>query len=55
MNALIRAFYSLALLATQFELAVAKSAPVPNRKNIAALRRDISEYEAVLDRTDLAI
>lgn len=46
-------FYSLVLWATRFELAVAMNAPERNRQHIAALQRDVSEYERVLIRLEL--
>lgn len=53
MNGLQQIFYSLILWAVRFELAVAMNAPERNRNHIAALQRDIGEYERVLIRLEL--
>lgn len=55
MNTLQRAFYLALLWATRFELAVAKSAPERNYQNIAALQRDITEYERALLRLEFEL
>ncbi len=55
MNTLHTLFYSLLLWCTQFELAVAKAAPVRNQRNIEALQRDESDYSRELIRLECGL
>lgn len=55
MKTAMRFFYVLLLWATSFELAIAKSAPDRNRRNIEALTSDADEYERQLARLDLSL
>lgn len=55
MNAVTRIFYLLILWCARFELALAMTAPNRNYPHIAALRRDIDEYERSLIRLELNV
>ena len=44
----MRLFYKLLLASTRFELALARTAPVRNSANIAALRQDELRWEKAL-------
>jgi hypothetical protein len=44
----MKLFYAFMLYATQFELAIAKAAPVRNAANIAALKQDEMRWEKEL-------
>lgn len=48
-------FYSAVLWATRFELAVAMNAPARNHALIAALQRDVDEYERMLIQLELNV
>ena len=45
---MMRRFYSLMLWATQFELAIAKAAPIRNADNIKRLKQDELKWEKEL-------
>jgi len=51
----MKLFYLLLLLATRFELAVAKSSPARNYAHIAKLQRDESEYERSVIRIEYGL
>lgn len=55
MKTAMRFFYVLLLWATSFELAIAKSAPERNRRNIEALTNDADEYHRAISRLELGL
>lgn len=55
MSALLRAFYSLMLWATQLELAIALSLPERNHANIARLKASEDDYSRALLRMELGL
>ncbi len=46
-------FYTLLLLAHRFHLAIALAAPVPNKRNIEALRADVARWERALEDAEI--
>ena len=49
----MRYFYKVLLASTRFELALARSAPVRNRQNIAALEADEMKWERELHLSEI--
>ena len=55
MTALQSLFYSAVLWCCRLELAIALAAPERNHRHIAALLRDIDDYERALIRLELSL
>ena len=49
----MRIFYAILLALSDFHLAIALAAPVPNKRNIELLRGDVARWERALEDAEI--